>query len=393
LAYPIGNYGAMWYHYSMAWMRKRTYLDWAAAAPVTDRAHGVFLAALAAYGNPASPHEEGRKAKALLEDARTRIARMAEVKTEGVVFTAGATEANALAILGAVHANGASGAHVLYQAGQHASVIGAIAMLEAEGASVESFEIADLKSKLRNETVLVTMDAVNSETGERFDTLGARRTLDAYRPGMLLHVDAAQALRTQSFTLSHLGADMVSLDAQKVGGVRGIGALLMRQGISLTPLIQGGGQERGRRPGTESPALAASFATALGEVEEERKNFTERAELMRAALLQKISSVRYMVLNEGKENAPHIVNISMVGRDTDYLVALLDKRGFAVSTKSACESDSTEGSRAVLALTNDRERAAATLRISWGPTTRSRDIDAFAHALIRAVRFLDDNAI
>ncbi len=378
----------------MRFGESRTYLDWAAAAPVSSRARGVFSAALTAYGNPGASYSEARAAKAVLEDARTRIARMAEVKAERVIFTSGATEANALAILGAVRARGVQAAHVLYQASQHASVIGAIDMLTAEGAEVEPFVPSDLTSKLRNDTVLVTMDAVNSETGERFDTRAVRRALDAQKDTpIILHVDASQLPLVESFTLAHLGADAVSLDAQKVGGVRGIGVLLLRPHVSLAPLMRGGGQERGLRPGTENPALATAFATALTECEEGREKFATRASVLRESLITRIREIPNLIVNESEEKVPHILNVSCIGRDTDYLVALLDTEGFAVSTKSACESDSDTGSRSVLAMTGDDARARSTLRISWGPTTHHRDLMRFGEALVRTVRFLDENAI
>lgn len=387
------DYSTLWYKSIMSLFPKGVYLDWAAAAPVSDRARGVYLAALEAYGNPSAVHTEGRRAKAVLEHARTSIARLAEVKADGVVFTAGATEANALAILGSVRAMGVAGAHVLYQPSQHVSIIGAINTLRAEGALVEPLDLVNVAVQLRPETVLVSLDLVNGETGERFDTLAVRRALDAYRPGILLHVDASQAPLVESFMLAHVGADMLSLDAQKVGGVRGAGALLLRQGAKLAPLIEGGGQERGRRPGTENVAAAAAFAVALAEAHEGREKFVAKAHAMRERLLTAVTAIPDTLVNEGKEKVPHIVNLSLLGRDTDYLVALLDKEGFAVSTKSACESDSDDGSRSVRAMTGDDARARTTLRISWGPTTRTQELDRFAEALARAVRFLDENAI
>lgn len=374
-------------------LQKRVYLDWAAAAPVSAMARGAYTSALKHFGNPGSPHTEGRMAREVLEQARTEIARLAEVKTNGVIFTSGATEANALALLGVVRAQGVSGAHILYHPAQHASAIGAVRMLEAEGADVEEIELARLATQLRPTTVLVTLDAVNSETGEIFDTRSVRRILDAYSSGIVLHVDASQTPLTQSFALTHAGADVLTLDAQKVGGVRGSGVLLVRSGVELAPLMRGGAQEGGRRPGTENPALAAAFACALTSAARQRETFSERAHTMRTRLLENISSLPYMVVNEGKRNIPNIVNVSLVGRDTDYLVALLDAAGFAVSTKSACESDSSEGSRAVRLLTGDQARAQATLRVSWGPTTTERELEQFSRALIRAVRFLDNNPI
>ncbi len=372
--------------------KKRVYLDWAAAAMVSQEAQEAFLRALPHFGNPGALHAEAVAAKALLEEARTTIARLAEVKTDGVIFTSGATEANALALLGLVRAHGASGAHVLYDASQHASVVGTLRMLEAEGALLEEIDFTKIEKQIRPETVLVTVDVVNSETGAITNTREVRRALDRARPGILLHVDASQAPYTQNFALSHLGADLVTLDAQKVGGVRGIGTLLIRQGIALAPLMGGGGQERGRRPGTENPALAQAFATALLHATQAREAFTIRAASMRTALVAHLRSLPTCEINEGEENVPHIVNLSLRGRDTDYAVLLLDKEGFAVSTKSACETDE-EGSRVVRALTGDEARATSTLRISWGPTTTEREIESFKDALTRTVRFLDENAI
>lgn len=147
------------------------------------------------------------------------------------------------------------------------------------------------------------------------------------------------------------------------------------------------------RPGTESPALVAAFATALTEADEGREKFIERSKTMRLKLVEKLRAIPKAEINEGEENVLHIVNVSFLGRDTDYLVALLDTDGFAVSTRSACESDSAEGSRAVRALTGDDDRATSTLRISWGPTTKESDLDRFSDALAIRIRFLDEKAI
>jgi cysteine desulfurase len=271
-----------------------------------------------------------------------------------------------------------------------------------EGVEIEPIALADghvdlerLQAQLKGETALVVLEAVCGETGIRTDTLGVRRVLDAYGKEkgnrIRLQVDASQAPLTLPFTLAHLGADMVTLDAQKVGGVRGIGALLMRQGITLQPLTHGGAQEHGLRPGTESPALALAFAVALEEVQEERASFTTRATHMRGALIEKISVIPHLEINEQGNCIPHILSVSLLGRDTDYAVMLLDVEGYAVSTKSACETDE-EGSRAVT-LQFGIERGKSTLRVSWGPATPQRDLHTFADALIRTVRFLDETAL
>lgn len=381
---------------------RRSYLDWAAAAPVSSHVLRIYRRALEHYGNPSSPHQEGKDARELLEDARVRIARLASVKADAVLFTAGATEANALALLGQVRGASVENPHVLYLPSAHASTRGAIQMLKAEGVTVEELVITDgsidlerLKTQVRDETVLIALEAVCGETGTRFDTRGVWRVLESmkFRSRPRIHVDASQLPFLESFECTRLGADTLSLDAQKVGGVRGIGVLIAPRQIPLAPLMKGGGQERGMRPGTESPALAQAFALALEEAHEGSASFLLRASALRSRLIAQLEgAIEGMQVNGGKDCAPHILNISLMKRDTDYLAALLDEAGFAVSTRSACATDS-DGSVAVLALHKDVERAAATLRISWGPATEERALTACASALINAVRFLDKNAI
>ncbi|HEX8591515.1 MAG TPA: aminotransferase class V-fold PLP-dependent enzyme [Candidatus Paceibacterota bacterium] len=384
---------------------KRVYLDWASSAPVSRATGRVFLDTLSEYGNPASPHKEGLCARDLLTGSRTTIARLAEVKPDGVVFTSGATEANNLALTGTVMAlreKGEKDIHALYLPSAHASVIETLRALEKWGVRTEAICIRDgaldlskFRDQLQPATRLVVLDAVCGETGTRWDVRGASVALDAYaresensRP--LLHVDASQAPLGLPWSLTRFGADMVAVDAQKVGGVRGIGALCARSHARPSPIMRGGGQEGGVRPGTEPVALAAAFAAALTEVEARRSDFALRAESAREKIVASImDELPNVEVNVGKEGVPHILNLSLLGRDTDYLVMLLDKEGFAAATKSACETDSEQGSRAVLALTGTADRAKATLRVSWGPSTSAGELERFADALVRAVRFLD----
>src|SRR3989344_7146089 len=245
----------------MWWGKKRVYLDYAA---------GIS-------GNPSSPHEEGRRAKKMLEDARTVIARLVEVQSDDVIFTSGATEANALAILGHVRALRASGMntmHVLHLSSAHASVVENVALLAREGVITEALPIRDyridtkaLAMILRDETVLVTMDAVCGETGVVWNTREVARVLEKFRSGesknasaraarpiqhaflnlpsrIFFHVDARPAPLTEKITRAHFGADMLTLDGSKVGATRGIGALIAHRTIPLEPLYRGGGQER-----------------------------------------------------------------------------------------------------------------------------------------------------
>lgn len=385
--------------------KRRTYLDYAA---------GVSA-------NPSSPHAEGRRAKKALEDARTLIARLVEVKSEDVVFTSGATESNALAILGLLKA----GDHALYLPSAHASIIENMKLAATRGALIEELPIVDgrvdteaLRRMLRPETKLVAMDAVCGETGVVWNTRevahaiqAARetrfsRSLEAGQPlatktafpsRPLLHVDASQAPMTEKITRAHFGADMLTFDASKVGALRGIGAIIAHRTIPLIPLYEGGGQERGLRSGSEAPKLAERFAESLSNAALGRETFRAKTEQARKGLVERIiKAIPNVYINEGPRGVtgqvPHILNLSFPGRDTDYLVALLDEAGFAVSTRSACETDSETGSRAVYALYGDEERARATLRISWGPAISVRDLNRFAQALVEALAFIDKSS-
>ncbi len=393
------------YNLFMFWKKRRTYLDYAA---------GVA-------GNASSPHEEGRRAKKMLEDARTDIARLLEVQADDVIFTSGATEANALAILGHVRAlralaghdtPGRNNMHVLYLPSAHASVVENIKLLAEEGIEIEELPINNcrvdteaLKKMLRKETVLVSMDAVCGETGVIWNTREVAQVLKDFvshssdegltkskHGRALLHVDASQAPMTEKITRAHFGADMLTLDASKVSSARGIGALIAHRTIPIIPLYRGGGQERGLRSGSESPELAREFAKCLKRAMLNREAFLKRARSARVELVKTLAIIKDLFLNESSHQSPNILNISLIGRDTDYIVALLDEAGFAVSTRSACETDSEAGSRAVFALTHDGDRAKATLRISWGPSVKPRELDRFAKSLIEAVKFIDNGA-
>jgi cysteine desulfurase len=388
--------------------KKRIYLDVAASAPPSSAALKAYARTLALTGNPSSLHREGVEAKQVLTDSRVRLARLAQVRPHNVVFTSGATEANTLAICGHIQAQIKAGKnpnelHVLYHAGAHASVIESVLSLTSLGVVVEPVALVEglpdvtlLQKQLRPETVLVALELVSGETGTIFDTRDVRRTLDHAVIGserhIHLHVDASQAPRVHSFVLSQLGADSLSLDAQKVGGVRGIGALLLARDTHISRVLHGGPQENGLRPGTENPALAHAFVTALTECEKKRAAFVEKASKMRQAFLTALASIADMEINASVEHAPNIVNISLLRRDTDYLLFLLDAQGIAVSTKSACES-ANEGSRMVSLMTGDPARASSTLRISWGPEITLTELTTCAHAIQDNVRFLDRTAI
>lgn len=391
---------------SIMFWKKRIYLDHAASTPATSDALRAYGAAATLIGNPSSPHAEGRAAKEVLEESRIRVGRMLSVKADDVIFTASATEANAIALLGHVVALkklGRTRLHVLYLPSSHASVVATIETLKGHAVEAEALRVTDgevdiqaLSSQIRPETVLVTMDYVCGETGTIWNTREVAQTLrDARSIGegrIMLHADASQAPRTELIERTRIGADMLTLDAQKIGGVRGAGVLIAPRTIPLSRIMEGGGQERALRPGTENAGAIAAFATALAEAQERYRVHREQWSLLREEVLERITHLIPGVLeNRGKKAVPHILNISIPGIDTEYLAVLLDEAGFAVSTKSACESDTGEGSRAVALLFGSTERALSTLRISWGPETTKRDLLRFGDALLKGVTFLSNH--
>jgi len=381
---------------------RRIFLDHASATPATPAAMKAFLKASKEAGNPSSPHAEGRAAKALLEEARRVVAHHVAAKPEAIIFTAGATEANGIAIRGHVKAlldagRAPNAIHLLYVPSAHASVIEAMEALRSEGIATEALVLKDgridfnaLKKQVRDSTALVSVDVVCGETGTRFDTRGLRHALDLASPErrILIHADASQAPLVESIERTRLGADLITLDASKIGGVRGMGVLVAPITIPLLAVIEGGGQERGIRSGTQTPALAAAFASALEEAANGRSAFTARAARMREEFLATLSKALPSAVVNGTDPAPHIINISLPGVDTEYLAALLDEEGIGVSTRSACETDSSV-SRAVLALTGDEALASSTIRVSLGVETTSRDLTSLVFALSRSVQFLE----
>ena len=270
-------------------MGRRIYLDVAASAPVFRSAKKAFLRALPFYGNPSAMHQEGREAKTLLQESRETIARILVTKPDYITFTSGATEANVLAITGVV--KGKENPHVLYQAGAHSSVVQTIEALGVQRDEIPlkdgDIDLAALKEKIKENTVLVCIEAVSSETGMRVSAREVKEVLKGR--GVLLHVDATQLPFSESPERSRLAADLITLDAQKIGGVRGAGLLM--HAVPISPLLYGGGQERGIRSGTENVALIASFAEALLECEKRREVFVTRAAKDREYLIEELTKI------------------------------------------------------------------------------------------------------
>lgn len=380
-------------------MAKRLYLDYASATPMTPQAHKVLTRAARAYsGNPSGVHEEARAAKEALQSARATVARVCGVKPEECTFVSGGTEANNLAIRGVLNATGKSfqDLHFVTSSIEHSSILSLAHQLEREGVSVTYVAPTEegivtpeaVEAALTDKTALVSIQYVNSEIG----TIQPIRKIGQLlqKRNIPLHTDAAQAPLYLPIKMETLAAQLISLDAQKCGGPRGVGALIHARAVPITSLLYGGDQERTLRPGTENVPGVLSFAVALEDAQNNYAQNTERVSEVRDYGFQMLKGI---INGSTTHRIANNINLSFPGIDTEYLTVLLDTKGIAVATKSACETDTEAASHVVMALTDDAERAKSTLRITLGPTTTKKDIDRLQKTLNQCLQFLDESKL
>ena len=364
------------------------YLDHAASTPPRPEVRAAMAPWLSEPGNPSSLHAAGRRARRAVEDARERVAGRLRSDPKEIVFTSGATEANALAILGAAEALREKGDHVVTTAIEHPSVLEAVARLERTGFRVtrvapdaEGFVSAEaVAGAATPKTVLVSVMAVNNETGAVLPLEAIRRALPAR---VLLHTDAAQAVGRVPTGADV--ADLVTFSAHKIQGPKGVGGLRVRKGAALVPLWKGGGQEFERRAGTENVPGIVGLAEAM------ERAFASLAEdvARQAALRDRLEAGLGGTRNgPSAGRAPHIVNVSFEGVDGEAAVLALDAEGVCVSSGSACASGGTEPSHVLLAMGLPRSRAKAGLRFSLSPLTTESEIDGAVQAARRVVERL-----
>ncbi|MBI2048482.1 MAG: cysteine desulfurase [Parcubacteria group bacterium] len=365
---------------------KRIYLDYAAATPVRDEARAAFRDALGTFGNPSSLHSEGVAAGVLLESARESIARIFQCKAGELVFTSGGTEGNNLAIFGSTSRLNPEEVHVVVSTIEHPSVLEPIAELERRGMRVtrvapdEHGRIAPerVRDALTPETALVSVGWANSEIGVVQQLSAIAKEIRAYEAEqgtkIIFHTDAGQAPLYIKSTVYSLGVDVMTLDSGKLYGPRGIGALFIKRGVKLAPLLFGGMQEGGMRAGTENVALAAGMAAALRAAALERESESARLTELKSEFMHMLQQAlpNVMLNGEPKHSLPHIINISIPDIDAEYVALALDHRGVAVSTKTSCKEGERE-SMVVKAIAPDSWRSRSALRFSFGRETTARD--------------------
>jgi cysteine desulfurase len=364
-------------------MPEPVYLDFAATTPLRPEVREAMLGVLGErWGNPSSVHRWGREARAALDDARARFAAVIGAEPAEIVFTRGGTEADNLALRGRARADASR--VVACSAVEHKAVLATVGALAEEGWTARILPVDGdglLDEAALVETVSIDRPAVvsvmwaNNETGvlqpmERIAAICA----DA---GVALHTDAVQALGKVAVRMDRVPAALAAFSAHKLGGPRGTGALFVRRGTRLEPLLHGGGQERGLRSGTEDVAGAVGLAIAAELAESEREMEAARLAALRdrleAGLRARVPGLR--INAAGAPRLPHVCNVSAPGADAEMLLMALDLEGIAVSSGSACSSGAVEPSHVLTAMGLPAELAGPSVRFSLGRETRAADID------------------
>jgi len=364
-------------------MSDRVYLDWNATTPLRTEARQAMADAWEQSGNPSSVHTEGRKARRLVEDARAAIAAAVGARPQDVVFSSGGTEANALALTpGLRRGAGQKVERLLVSAIEHASVLAggrfraeAIGTINVTGAGL--VDLDHLRTQLADgPPALVSVMSANNETGAVQPIPEVARIV--HETGGLLHVDAIQAFGKIRFDLSAMEADLVTLSAHKVGGPKGTGAVVLAEDVQgLEPLLRGGGQELGRRAGTENVAGISGFGAAakaaMAALEADAACLGGLRNRLEDGLKQTPGMI---VFSEGAPRLPNTTLFTVPGLKAETAVIGFDLAGIAVSSGSACSSGKVQPSHVLDAMGLGRELAQGAVRLSLGWSTSEADIDS-----------------
>ena len=381
-------------------MADRIYLDWNATTPLRPEARQAMAAAWDMAGNPSSVHAEGRQARRLVQDARAAIASAVGSRPQDVVFGSGGTEANALALTpGLRRGAGQPVRRLLVSAIEHTSVLSGgrfspetIAAIGVTGSG--SIDTNHLRGLLADgPPALVSVMLANNETGA-IQPISEVADI-VHEAGGLLHVDAIQALGKISFDIKSLGADLITLSAHKIGGPKGVGALVLAEDVQgLEPLLRGGGQELGRRAGTENVAGIAAFGAATTAAMAALAGDAARLQVLRERLEKGLMQTAGMIVFSADiPRLPNTTLFTVPGLKAETAVIGFDLGGIAVSSGSACSSGKVQPSHVLAAMGFGKDLAQGAVRLSMGWSTSETDIDLalkawrkLADALLRGRR-------
>ena len=368
------------------------YLDHAATTPVLPEVREAMLPFLGEdFGNPSSVHAAGRRAKAAVEEARERVAEAIGASPAEIVFTAGGTEADNLALKGAARKLRGNGNHIVSTPFEHHAVLDTLEWLEGQGFDNSLVKVpssgvvaADaIGAAITSATVLVSVLAVNNEIGTIQPVADIVQAVKGANPNALVHSDAVQALGNIDVDVDAWGVDLAAFSAHKLGGPKGVGALYVRAGVPVEPVLHGGGHERGLRSGTLNVAGIAGFGVAAQIAAREVDEKSERVAKMRDRLLEGIKvAIPDVTLNgEAERRVAGNINISIPDTEGETLLLLLDQAGIAASAGSACQSGAIDPSHVLVAIGVPRKLAIGSLRFSLGRASTDADVDAVLDVL------------
>ncbi|WP_070327657.1 cysteine desulfurase family protein [Exiguobacterium aurantiacum] len=368
------------------------YFDHAATTPMRPEVlEAMTPYFLEQYGNPSSIHGVGRKARAALDASRRTLATWIGATPNEIVFTSGGTESDNYALFGAAYANQHKGKHVITTKVEHHAVLHAMEQLEREGFDVTYLDVdesgavsvAALKDALRDDTILVSVMYGNNEVGT-LQPIADIGMLLADRD-TLFHTDAVQVLGTEAIDVHALGVDLLSASAHKVNGPKGIGFLFIKTGVKLATRSFGGQQERKRRAGTENVPGAVGFSRAAELVMAERNERVTAYREMADTLLHTLDELGVEYEVNGANRLPHIVNLYLPGIELEPFLIMMDMRGYAISSGSACTAGTIEPSHVLTAMYGQSDRTKQSVRISFGLGNTVDDVTRLAERLHEVV--------
>lgn len=371
---------------------RRIYLDHNATTPLDPEVLAAMQSVLESIpGNPSSLHWYGQQARAAVEEARESVARLVGATPAEIVFTAGGTEADNMALRGVAAAAGPGGRTILHSAVEHHAVIHCARGLAEEGWQVESVRVGadgridldDLARRLDSRPALVALMLANNETGVIQPVAEAARL--AHAQGALILCDAVQAAGKLPIDVAELGVDLLALSAHKLYGPKGVGALYVRRGTRMKAFLRGGAQERNRRAGTENVAGIAAFGRAARLAAERRSSDAPRLAALRDDLEARLLAIPGASRNGGDPRVPNTSNVSFEGVEAESLMLALDLAGVAVATGAACASGAVEPSHVLKAMGLPPARVQASLRFSLGRANSAEEVAAAAVAVAQAV--------
>jgi cysteine desulfurase len=364
------------------------YLDHAATTPVREEVFEAMRPFFGPrFGNPSSTHRWGREARAALDEARERVARCLGARPDEVCFTSGGTESDNLAILGVWREARSAGRNAVVTTPiEHKAILGAVHEAKAEGAGERMLEVDKTgtvswdswNTQVRDDVAIASVMWVNNEIGtiQPVPELAS----DAKSKGVVFHTDGVQAFGKVKIDAASQPFDLLSISGHKIGAPKGVGALFIRRGTKLHPLFHGGMQDRGRRPGTENVAYAVALATAaeltVAESEKECERIRALRDRLEASIVARVPDA--VIHGRGATRAPHVLNVSVPGTDSESLLMALDLQGIAASGGSACSSGSISPSHVLTAIGVKPDLASAAVRMSLGSLTDDASIDRVA---------------